>query len=93
MTTPPRQPAPASRPAATALLARLTSRGYTPVSRALTGYRENWPGVGGPAGSDRAVRVVTHPGDAGGPRSTGSSRRPPGRRSPESGCPPARPRP
>jgi hypothetical protein len=43
-----------------ALLARLTSRGYIPVSHGATDYPENWLGLDGPAGS---VRVVTHPGD------------------------------
>ena len=44
----------------TALLARLTSRGYIPVSHGLTGYPEDWHDLDGPAGS---IRVVTHPGD------------------------------
>ena len=44
----------------TALHARLTSRGYIPVSHGATDYPENWLDLDGPAGS---VRVVTHPGD------------------------------
>jgi hypothetical protein len=45
----------------TALLARLTSCGYIPVSHGPTDYPENWHDLDGPAGS---VRVVTHPRDA-----------------------------
>jgi hypothetical protein len=44
------------------LLARLTSRGYIPVSHAAAGYPGDWLGPGGRAGR---VRVVTHPGDGG----------------------------
>ena len=44
----------------TALLARLISRGYIPVSHGSTGYPENWLDLDGPAGS---IRVVTHPDD------------------------------
>jgi hypothetical protein len=43
-----------------ALLARLTARGYTPVSHGTTDYPENWLGLDGPAGG---FRVITHPGD------------------------------
>ncbi len=46
----------------TALLARLISRGYIPVSHGPTGYPENWLDLDGKAGS---IRVVTHPGDGG----------------------------
>jgi hypothetical protein len=45
-----------------ALLARLTARGYTPVSHRPTRYPETWPGLDGPAGT---LRIVTHPGDGG----------------------------
>ena len=45
----------------TALLARLTSRGYIPVSHGPTDYPEDWLDLDGPADS---IRVVTHPGDA-----------------------------
>ena len=44
----------------TALLARLISRGYIPVSHGPTDYPENWLDLDGPAGS---IRVVTHPAD------------------------------
>lgn len=43
-----------------ALLARLISRGYIPVSHGPADYPENWLDHDGPAGS---IRVVTHPGD------------------------------
>lgn len=43
-----------------ALLARLASRGYIPVSHGPAGDPEDWLDLDGPAG---AVRVVTHPGD------------------------------
>ena len=44
----------------TALLSRLASRGYIPVSHGATSYPEDWLDLDGTAGS---VRVVTHPGD------------------------------
>ncbi len=44
----------------TALLARLASRGYLPVSHGATDYPENWLDLDGKAGS---IRVVTHPAD------------------------------
>jgi hypothetical protein len=44
----------------TALLARLASRGYIPVSHGATDYPENWLDLDGKAGS---IRVVTHPRD------------------------------
>jgi AAA domain (dynein-related subfamily) len=74
MTPRPAWPPPRHARLPTVLLVRLTSRGYT----ALTGFRGNRPGPGGPAGSDRTVCVVTHPATPGGPGSTGSSRRLPG---------------
>ena len=54
----PRRQVPGMTP--TALLARLTSRGYIPVSHGPTAYPENWLDLDGPAGS---IRVVTHPDD------------------------------
>ena len=42
-----------------ALLARLTARGYTPVSHGTTTHPETWLDLDGPAGS---VRVIIDPG-------------------------------
>jgi hypothetical protein len=43
-----------------ALLARLTARGYRPASHGTTAYPEDWRDLDGPAGT---LRVVTYPGD------------------------------